>query len=39
MIPNVVNLLGWDTSLTCALMGEVILAGAAADSLLVRRRT
>jgi ribose transport system permease protein len=38
LIPNSVNLLGWDTSLTFAVMGFVILAGAAADSLLVRRR-
>lgn len=38
LIPNFVNLLGWDTSLTFAVMGVVILAGAAADSLLVRRR-
>ncbi len=38
LIPNAVNLLGWDTSLTFAVMGFVILAGAAADSLLVRRR-
>jgi ribose/xylose/arabinose/galactoside ABC-type transport system permease subunit len=38
LIPNFVNLLGWDTSLTFAVMGVVILTGAAADSLLVRRR-
>jgi ribose transport system permease protein len=38
LIPNFVNLLGWDTSLTFAVMGIVILIGAAADSLLVRRR-
>ncbi len=38
LIPNFVNLLGWDTSLTFAVMGVVILAGAATDSLLVRRR-
>jgi ribose transport system permease protein len=38
LIPNLVNLLGWDTSLTFAVMGVVILFGASADSLLVRRR-
>jgi ribose transport system permease protein len=38
LIPNLVNLLGWDTSLTVAVMGVVILAGAIADSLLVRPR-
>ena len=38
LIPNMVNLQGWDTSLTFVVMGVVILAGAAADSLLVRRR-
>ena len=38
LIPNLVNLQGWDTSLTFVVMGVVILAGAAADSLLVRRR-
>jgi ribose transport system permease protein len=36
LIFNSVNLLGWDTSLTFVVMGVVILAGAAADSLLVR---
>ena len=39
LIPNLVNLLGWDTSLTFAVMGVVILAGAATDSLLVRPKT
>ncbi len=39
LIPNLVNLQGWDTSLTFVVMGVVILAGAAADGLLVRRRT
>ncbi len=38
LIPNLVNLLGWDTSLTVAVMGVVILIGAMADSLLVRPR-
>ncbi len=38
LIPNLVNLLGWDTSLTVAVMGVVILVGAIADSLLVRPR-
>ena len=38
LIPNLVNLLGWDTSLTFAVMGVVILIGAVADGLLVRRR-
>ena len=38
LIPNLVNLLGWDTSLTFAVMGLVILIGAIADSLLVRPR-
>jgi ribose transport system permease protein len=39
LIPNLVNLLGWDTSLTFAVMGVVILFGAIVDGLLVRRRT
>ena len=39
LIPNLVNLLGWDTSLTFAVMGVVILAGAIVDGLLVRPRT
>jgi ribose transport system permease protein len=38
LIPNLVNLQGWDTSLTFVVMGVVILVGAATDSLLVRRR-
>ena len=38
VIPNFVNLQGWDTSLTFVVMGFVILAGAATDSLLVRRK-
>ncbi len=37
LIPNLVNLLGWDTSLTFAVMGVVILAGAIADGVLTRR--
>jgi ribose transport system permease protein len=39
LIPNLVNLLGWDTSLTFAVMGVVILAGAIVDGVLVRSRT
>ena len=39
VIPNFVNLQGWDTSLTFVVMGIVILAGAATDSLLVRRKS
>jgi ribose transport system permease protein len=39
LIPNLVNLLGWDTSLTFAVMGVVILAGAIVDGILVRPRT
>ena len=38
LIPNLVNLLGWDTSLTFAVMGVVILAGAIVDGVLVRGR-
>jgi ribose transport system permease protein len=38
LIPNLVNLLGWDTSLTFAVMGVVILVGAITDGLLVRRK-
>jgi ribose transport system permease protein len=38
LIPNLVNLLGWDTSLTFAVMGVVILLGAMVDGMLVRRR-
>ena len=39
IIPNLVNLLGWDTSITFTVMGLVILVGAIFDGLLVRRRT
>ncbi len=39
VIPNFVNLQGWDTSLTFVVMGIVILAGAATDSLLVGRKS
>jgi ribose transport system permease protein len=39
LIPNLVNLLGWDTSLTFAVMGVVILVGAITDGLLVRHRS
>ncbi len=39
IIPNLVNLLGWDTSITFTVMGLVILVGAIVDGLLVRRRT
>jgi len=37
LIPNLVNLIGLDTSLTFAVMGAVILIGAIADSVLARR--
>lgn len=39
LIPNLVNLLGWDTSLTFAVMGLVILVGAIVDGLLVRKKS
>jgi ribose transport system permease protein len=39
LIPNLVNLLGWDTSLTFAVMGVVILVGAITDGLLIRNRS
>lgn len=39
IIPNLVNLLEWQTSITFTVMGVVILCGAIVDGLLVRRKS